>query len=314
MKLMISTILLFIASTALGGEMTAVQSALEKADSLFNERKYEESRPAYESLLAVAEQEQDRSAQVEALSQIARCHLLNNDKKECAAWLAKAERLATPEEPGGWSRYLGVRGRLEWKRDDLPTAVKTFEEVFDYCRSHDLNSRAIDAVHMVAIVGTPEQQIEWGFKGIKLAEETGTTRWLGPLWNNLAITYSDQQEWEKCVDAFRKAREYHWLYGQEIHKLYADYHIGWALRMKGDHQEALTWLRPVLAWAERLGDDDVMGQTSQDIGEIAIAGGDRQTGVELLRRAKACFEREGYADFAPEILQKLEARLVELSE
>ena len=314
MKTLVMTILLLIATTALGGEMTDVKTAMENADALFKQYKYEEAQPAYEALLSTAESAGDKSAQVEALSQIARCHLLKNEKDECAAWLDKAKALATPDEPGGWSRYLGVRGRLEWKRDDLQRAVQTFQEMFNYCKEHDLTSRAIDAVHMVAIVGTPEQQIEWGQKGIKLAEETGTHGWLGPLWNNLAVTYSDQENWEKCVEAFRKSREYHWQYGQEIHKLYADYHIGWSLRMKGDHEEALTWLRPVLSWGERLGNEDVIGQASQDIGEIKIAAGDKATGVELLRRARGCFEREGYADFAPEILEKLDSRLAELAE
>ncbi len=239
-------LILILTATALGGDMSAVDTAMQKADEVFNARKYDESLPAYQELLELAELEDIRSAQVEALSQIARCHLLKGDKEACAEWLAKAEQLATPNDPGGWSRYLGVRGRLEWKRDDNQTAVKTFIEMFDFARGHDLNSRAIDAVHMVAIVGTPEQQIEWGLKGIELAEETGTTKWLGPLWNNL--------------------------------------------------------------------NEDVIGQASQDIGEITIAGGDKAAGLEMLQRARGCYEREGYADFAPDILEKVKARIAELSQ
>ncbi len=314
MKTISVLLVLILTATAPGGEMSAVDTVMQKADELFNARKYDESLPAYRELLEVAEREEDSSAQVEALSQIARCHLLKGNKEECAQWLAKAEPMATPDDPDGWSRYLGVRGRLEWKRDGKQTAVKTFIEMFDFAREHELNSRAIDAIHMVAIVGTPEEQIEWGRKGIKLAEETNTSHWLGPLWNNLAITYSDQEDWDQCVAAFHKAREYHWLHGQEVHKLYADYHIGWSLRMKGDHEEALTWLRPVLAWAERLDNEDVIGQASQDMGEITIAGGDQATGLEMLQRALGCYEREGYADFAPDILEKIKGRIAELSQ
>lgn len=312
MRSCIALLVAILTLAAMGEEMTDVKTAMATADSLFSVNKYEESKPAYETLLSVAQQANDSSAQVEAMSQIARCYLLKNDKEQCATWLDKAKELATPDQPQGWTRYLGVRGRLEWKRDEIPTAIKTFTEMFDYAQARGINDRAIDAVHMVAIIGTPEQQLEWSMKGIKLAEETGTNRWLGPLWNNLAITYCDQDDWDKAVEAFRKARIYHWQYGSEIHKLYADYHIGYALRMKGDFDAALTWLRPVLAWAERLNNDDVIGQASQDMGEIMIARGDKEGGLKLLHRAQGCFEREGYADFAPDILEKLKARIAAL--
>jgi hypothetical protein len=45
-----------------------------------------------------------------------------------------------------------------------------------------------------------------------------------------------------------------------------------------------------------------------------IARGEADAGLELLRRAQACYEREGYESFAPEILEKLNARIVELTE
>jgi tetratricopeptide (TPR) repeat protein len=287
---------------------------LAQADSIFQSSEYARSESIYRECLQQARDSGDQSVEIEALSQIARCRLLDNDKDGARDWLGKAGELASPDDPPGWSRYLGVKGRLEWQSDSIDVAKATFREMFAYCIDKGLSSRAIDAVHMVAIIGTPEEQIEWGQKGIKLAEEVGDTHWLGPLWNNLAITYSDIPDWEKCIDAFKRAREYHWQYGQEIGKLYADYHIGWALRMSGDHEQALTWLRPALAWAERLGNDNVVGQASEDIGEIQIAAGDTAEGIANLKRALTCFEKEGYPDFAPDIFNKVKNRIAELEE
>lgn len=304
--------LLLLAALSPGVLMANSGGSLAHADSIFHSSQYAQAETAYLECIEQARTEGERSFEVEALAQVARCRLLANDKQGARDWLTQAGALTSPDDPPGWSRYLGVRGRLEWKSDSLDQARATFKEMFTYCVDKDLSSRAIDAVHMVAIVGTPDEQIEWGQKGIKLAEEVGNAHWLGPLWNNLAITYSDIPDWEKCIDAFTKAREYHWLHGQEINKLYADYHIGWALRMSGDHEQALTWLRPSLAWAERLGKDNVIGQASEDIGEIQIVAGDTATGLANLKRALTCYEKEGYPDFAPDIFNKVKGRVAEL--
>ncbi|MCK4856664.1 MAG: tetratricopeptide repeat protein [candidate division Zixibacteria bacterium] len=314
MKTWIGLLAAILLTITVRGETMTLKKSLDDADQLFGKRQYEESEAAYRDLLPLAEKENDITAQVEVLSQIARCRLLARDKDDAREWLAKAEKLASPDQPLGWSRYLGVRGRIEWQDNDLKKATQTFIEMFGYCKEHDLTGRAIDAVHMVAIVGTPAEQIEWGRKGIKLAEESDTKSWLGPLWNNLAITYCDLKDYEEAVAAFLQAREYHWRYGSEINKLYADYHVGYALRLKGEHDEALKWLRPVLNWAERLENDDVIGQAAQDMGEIMIAQGDKAAGLELLRRALGCYEREGYQDFAPDIIKKLKTRIAVLSE
>jgi tetratricopeptide (TPR) repeat protein len=291
----------------------SASSMLAYADSVFNASEYIKAESEYRTCLETARTTGERSVETEALAQIARCRLIAHDKSDAARWLAKAGEIAGPDDPLGWTRYLGVKGRMEWQSDSLRRAVSTFEEMFGYARDHGLNGRAIDAVHMVAIVGNPDEQIQWGQKGISLAEETGEDRWLGPLWNNLAITYSEVPDWDKCVDAFTKAREYHWKYGEEINKLYADYHVGWAFRMRGDNDKALKWLRPSLAWAERLENNNVIGQACEDIGEIEIAQGDKDDGLRLLKRALSCFEKEGYPDFSPEIYQHLKERIAELS-
>jgi tetratricopeptide (TPR) repeat protein len=304
--------LLAVAGAALQGAPSPDPS-LAETDSLFQQREYERSRGLYEKVAQLTEKSGDVSSQTEALSQVARCYLIAGDSAAARQWLEQAKTLASPKLPLGWSRYLGVKGRLEWKSGDLNAAKQTFKDQFAYCCANKLTSRAIDAVHMIAIVGSSDEQVEWGMKGIAEAEAAGEYRWLGPLWNNLAITYSDQKDYQKSYEAFLKAREYHWRYGDEIGKLYADYQIGWVLRMKGDFDEALKWLRPSLAWAERLEFYDVMAQATEDMGEILITGGDKSKGLEYLQRSRDYFKKAGYEQTGQEILTKLTARITELS-
>lgn len=199
------------------------KALLDKADSLFNSNEYEASRSIYMQAMDRAVKNKENSELTEAYAMIARTYLILDKTEEGRPWIQKAEKVGNSKEPLGWSRYLGVRGRFEWKDKELDKATATFKEMYNYCSERKLYERAIDAAHMVAITGKPEEQIEWGKKGIKEAEAGNITRWLGPLWNNLGATYEDMGKYKEALEAYLKAREYHWRYGDEKNKLVADW-------------------------------------------------------------------------------------------
>ncbi len=290
-----------------------LKESLATADSMFRERRYDQARQLYEQLASRSHDEHDFSTEVESLAQVARCFLTSNDIENARQILDRAAELASPKYPCGWSRYLGVKGRLEWKTNNLAAAKQTFKDQYQFCHKHKLVAGAIDAVNMMSIVGTPEEQISWSMIGINESETTGEHHWLGPLWNNLAVTYSEQGDYHRAYDAFLKAREYHLQYGTETNRLYADYQLGWVLRMRGDFELALSWLRPALAWAERIECFDVMAQASQDIGEILIDQKDTAKGLECLQRALAYFREAGYDKSDPDILSRLCQRISDIN-
>ncbi|MCP4633692.1 MAG: hypothetical protein GY855_12255, partial [candidate division Zixibacteria bacterium] len=164
---------------------TEAQKKLDEADKIFSSGEYDKASGIYEEALKLAEETGNNSDKVEALSMVARCHLILDRKEDGRPWIEKAEAIAVDSEPSGWSRFLGVQGRYQWKDNELEKATSTFETMYDFSLKHKLHSRAIDAAHMAAITGNPEQQVAWGLKGIKAAEEGNVTGWLGPLWNNL---------------------------------------------------------------------------------------------------------------------------------
>lgn len=305
-----------IAFALLHGENRPAGSSadlLKEADSSFDARNFARASELYQYALERATQEQDVSTQIEALSQIARCHLTQNQSDSAREWLAEAEKVAMEKYPSGWARYLGVKGRFEWREGRSENAAEIFKQMYSFSREQSLSLRAIDACRMLAIVGTPEEQLEWGLRGIEESEKAGMLENLPSLWNNLAVTYCDIADYSKAHDAFVKAREYHWRFGNEISKLYADYHVGYSLRLKGEYEAALKWLRPVLAWAERLGEHSAVGQACQDIGEVHIALGDTASGLSYLQRAFAELEKAGYSTNNPEALAELQRRIDELA-
>jgi len=290
-------------------------SLLKEADAVFQSRDYATALEKYKEVLEQARVEFNRSVETEALAQVSRMSLLLDKKEEGRSWLEQAAEKASDNDPMGWSRYLGVKGRFEWKDNDLTAARKTFDEMYVYCNTNGLWSRAVDAAHMIAIVAeSPQEQIEWGRRGIEAAESGGEESWLGPLWNNLAGTYYDIKQFDSALTCYLKAREYHWQFSGEVAKLFADYHVGMAYRMAGNPDEAEKWLRPVLAWAERLQNHSVIGQALQDLAEVAITRGQTAEGLEMLKRARSEYKLAKFDETWPEIFNDIDKRIKQVGD
>jgi len=300
---------------------------LSAADKAFNSRNYSEATDMYEEVATKSAKDRDKVVMIQAMAMTARGHLIRDDIKSGMIWLQRAEKLAKDEEPLGWSKFLGVRGRFEWKSDNNLKATITFYEMYDYCIKHELFSRAIDAAHMVAITGTPEEQVEWAYKGIKAAELGKEDGWLGPLWNNLGATYWDKAESdsndrelnEKALDCYLKARNFHWKMGSEKSKLIADWAVGSAYRRVGDFENAGAWLRAVLAWSERLyaldsnpDTGEWVGWSNYDLGLMTLEQGNAEDALTQLRIAREFFRKADIQKWDKKTWDLLEEKIVAL--
>lgn len=294
-------------------QVVTADAALQQADSVFRARNYEAALTMYEQAVSKAKEAFDNSIEVEASSQVARMNLILGNKENGRKWLSEATLKATDSNPMGWSRYLGVKGRFEWKDDSLAAARRTFEAMHKYCNSNALWDRAVDAAHMVAIVAkSPEDQIEWNRFGIEAAEAGDIGSWLGPLWNNLAATYYDLKQYDSSLACYLRARDAHWQFSGEVSKLFADYQVGMAYRLAGQPDEAVKWLRPSLAWAERLGNHSAIGQTCEDLGEIELAKGNKTAALKLFKRTRNEYKAAGFDTSWVEIYEGITKRIAEV--
>lgn len=307
--------------TSEGEEMTTSSELLAKGDELFNSRNYAEATETYLQAVTAAEKEEAEVTLVEALSQAARGYLARGKKVEGRPWLEKAKALASDREPKAWSRYLGVRGRYEWKDEKLEVATATFRQMYDYCLQNELHVRAVDAAHMVAITAGHEEQIVWARKGIEAAEAGKLDGWLGPLWNNLGWTYDEMGQFQESLEALENAREYHHKVGDEHAKLVADWSVGHAYRKLGELDTALEWLRPVLEWAEKRYAADRnpdtaewVGHSCNELGEVAIAQGKLEEGLKYLERARDELTVAKMPEWDPDRFKKLTDRIAEITD
>jgi tetratricopeptide (TPR) repeat protein len=294
--------------------MTAVQSQespsaalLREADGLFGARKYDEALDRYRRCSEEAAKDGNRAAQVESLAQVARCHSIRGKLEEGRPWLERAEKLADANEPLGWSRCLRVRGIFQREAGDKAKAKATFEELHRYCVEKKLFQRAIDAIHHLAIVVPPEEQPAWALKGIAAAEQLKDDASLAVLWNNLGATYEDLKRFDKMIEAYLKAREYHHRTGGPLQKMIADWAVGHGYRLAGKVDDAETWLRKALPQARDLHakeprPDTVewVGWCQKDLGEVLLARGQKAAALDLLKGARASLIEAGIDKSWPE--------------
>ena len=109
-----------------------------------------------------------------------------------------------------------------------------------------------------------------------------------------------------------KARDFHWRFWHEIAKLFADYHVGMTFRLLGKFAESKQWLRPVLAWAERLNHHSAIAQALHDLGEIDVALGNKESGLAYLRRARDEYKEAGCETNGQDIWKSINDRIAEL--
>ncbi|MFH2034879.1 MAG: tetratricopeptide repeat protein [Candidatus Zixiibacteriota bacterium] len=291
-----------------------ISALLEKADNLFKARQYDESRDIYIQVMDKAKAEGKNEALTEAYAMIARCYLITDRREEGLTYINLAKEAAAPNEPLGWSRYLGVRGRFEWQDKELVKATATFKMMYKFCSEKKLYERAIDAAHMVAITGTPEMQIEWGKKGIAEAEAGHVTDWLGPLWNNLGASYEDQKKYPEALNAYQKAREYHYKYGDALNKLIADWAVGHSYRLNKDYKNARDWLNPLVKKFEEVKSAEFVGWTNKELAEIAIAKEDYRTALKHMKIAEEKLKTEKMPEWDPEGYQEIVDQIAQLEQ
>jgi len=172
---------------------------------------------------------------------------------------------------------------------------------------------------MIAIVAPHDERFEWARKGIAMAEAGELTGWLGPLWNNIGWDYVDAGDYEKALDAFEKARVYHYETGQQLSKLIADYAVAYAKRLTGDVEAAKAEMQGVfdraseMVEAGHLDAVEWMGFSRWELAEIAITEGDSQTAVALMKQAMSDFDQAGMQRWDPDDWRKKQARLAEVT-
>jgi tetratricopeptide (TPR) repeat protein len=228
---------------------------------------------------AQLELETTAAGRAEVLTQLARVEGLRGRYEQCDALLDQAEALG-----GAEARVLLERGRRERSSGRPGAGVAQFEQAFDQARESGEDVLAVDAAHMVAIVGDSET---WTARAVAIAassDDPGVRYWLGPLYNNVGWSRYETGDAAGALEAFELAlasreRDDPRPYAREI----ARYAVGKALRALGRADEAAATLEQCLAWAAAAGVED--GYFHEELAEDYAALGRYADAREHARRA-----------------------------
>jgi tetratricopeptide (TPR) repeat protein len=235
---------------------------------------------------AQLEEEKSDAGRAEVLTQLARIEGLRGRFDACDVLLDEAEALG-----GAETRVLLERGRRERSSDRPGAGLALFEQAFELARARGEDVLAVDAAHMVAIVGDVEA---WTARGVEIAaasDDPGVRYWLGPLCNNVGWARYEAGDVAGALDAFERAlasreRDDPRPYPTEI----ARYAVGKALRGSGRLEEAAAALEQCVAWAAGAGVAD--DYFHEELAETYAALGRSDEAREQAERALAILGEE----------------------
>jgi tetratricopeptide (TPR) repeat protein len=234
----------------------------------------------FNAILPQAEASGNADYHAQLLTQIARTHGLRRDFAQAHAVLDQADALIAwaqenaAESTTARTRSLLERGRtLNWQ-DEKPRAEQLFREAYALAMASGNERLAIDAAHMVAIVGDLETQIEWAHNGLAAARSATDPKaqgWEGPLLNNLGWTYFNAGRIDEAYDMFQQSLEWRRQHGPLKAEYIARWTIARCLRGMGKLEESL-------AIQETLRDNSLEGNPKdgyvfEEIGECQLALG-----------------------------------------
>lgn len=305
-------------------DMAAFEAAWQEAGALLGAREYGAAREVFVRCVELAP---DLGWQLSSRALVARMDVATGAVERAreaidgvAADLEAAQHGAASTTSGGGEVTVGpkvqervrkVEALITREEGAREAATEKFIALYQFCLAHELYSEAIDAAHHVALAGDLEQQITWAHRGIEAAERGDEKGWLAVLWNNLGATLEDAGRLDEALDAYMKARDYHYATGGPIQKLIADWAVGHTQRLRGDLSAAREWLRAALDAAEQLhagGESTAalewVAYGRHELGLVTLAEGDRAAALVELEEARTLWReagleswKEGTADF-----------------
>lgn len=263
------------------------EEALPDFDKMWDYSKPAETEKKFRELLPVAKKSGDASYHAELLTQIARTLGLQQKFDEAHSILDTVETMIADEMLVPRIRYLLERGRVYNSSGKPEMAKPLFEQAMDIALEKKEDFYAIDAIHMLQIVGPPDKQLEWSEKAIELAERSTDKRaqkWLGPLYNNTGWSYFDLKQFEKALEYFQKSLE--WRKGQNDDQgiRIAKWCVARTYREIGKIDEALGIQKALEKEIEEKSVDQD-GYVFEELGELLLIKGDKSAAKPYFKKA-----------------------------
>jgi tetratricopeptide (TPR) repeat protein len=186
-------------------------------------------------------------------TQIARTYGLRGDFTQARQILAGLVSQIETANAEARTRYFLELGRTYASATHPPEsqtveakelARSAYLQAFEIARVENLDSLAIDALHMMTFVDTaPEEQLEWNRKALKLMQTSSqpeAQKWAGALHNNTGYALHLAGKYDEALAEFRLALAAHERGGNAQTIRIAHWMIAWTLRFLNRLEEAIA--------------------------------------------------------------------------
>ena len=231
-------------------------------------------------------------------TQIARTYGLRSRFADAHALL---DRIAPELERAGPEpkvRALLERGRAFRSAGQAERAGPLFRQAVDAAVAARLETLAVDAMHMAALVEPGlDGQLAWNRRALayaQRAEDPAARRWDATLANNIGVALHEAGRHAEALESFRTALAARERLGQPGGIRVAHWMIAWTLRALKRHDEALTILMRLDREFAALGAPD--GFVFEEIGENLLAQGDAAGAKPWFAKAHAVLSQDESLD------------------
>lgn len=262
-------------------------TALPDFDARWNYEDPAASEAAFRELLPQAQTSGNPGYQAELLSQLARAQGLQQHYEEALQTLQQAEALTTDSMAVARVRITLERGRVLNSSGKKPEASPLFLSAFDLAQKAGLENLTIDAAHMMGIVTSGDESLQWNLRAMALAEAAKDPKargWLGPLYNNTAWTYFDMGKYPEALALFERDVKLREANQKPVEAGIARWSVARTLRALGRVDEALQMQQALLQHPDRK-DNDSEGYTQEEIGECQLLLGRNAEAQRAFARA-----------------------------
>jgi tetratricopeptide (TPR) repeat protein len=204
-------------------------------------------------------------------------------------------------------RYLLERGRLLNSSGSPEGSIPLFLAAVNEAEACGEIGLEIDALHMLAIVASEEEQEGWTLAAINRAagsDDPGVQKWLGSLLHNLGWTYHDAARYQLALDTFEHSLAWHLAHGTPDTIRIARWSIGRALRSCGEIERALNIQESL---ANQFASETPDGYVFEEIAECLFALGREDEARPYFARAHVALAGD------PWLVRKEPERIARLS-
>ena len=195
-----------------------------------------------------------------AMTQVARALGLQARFVDGRAVLDQVARAADGAAPEVAVRVALERGRLARSEGLSVEATPLFQEAAELAERAGLEGLHVDALHMLAMDGEPQEQITRIQTALEVAGSATSEearRWDASLLNNLGMAQHDAGDLSAALGSFQAALALREARGQAQEARIARWMVAWTLRLLGRTDEAHAMQRELKAELEAAGEQDV---------------------------------------------------------